>query len=41
MLDAGKLFPLRDFSNPINFNDEDNWANIIVSNLEREENIVT
>ena len=37
--DIGILFELRNFTNPVDFTDEDNWTSIIVHNLEREENI--
>ena len=41
VLDVEKLFALRDFPNPVNFNDKDKWANIIASNLKHKENIAT
>ena len=37
--DIGILFELRNFPNPVDFSDENNWTTIIVHNLEREENI--
>ena len=33
------MFELRNFPNPVDFSDENNWTTIIVHNLEREENI--
>ena len=39
MVDAGKLFALQDFQTQSIV--EDNWVNIIVGNVEREENIDT
>ena len=41
VLDAGMFFALRDFINPVDFDNEDNWSNIIVSNLKQEKNIAT
>ena len=41
VLDARKLFAFLDFPNQTNFDNEDNWANIIASNLKREEHIAT
>ena len=35
------LFLLRDFHPPVNFDDKQNMAAVIVHNLEREEDIVT
>ena len=37
--DAGALFEMRDFANPVNFNDDQNWTNILISNLQCEEDI--
>ena len=41
VLDAGRLFVLRDFPKLVNFDDKDKWVNIVVSNLERGGNIPT
>ena len=30
VLDAGKMFALRDLRNPFDFDDEDNWSNIVI-----------
>ena len=38
-LDAAKLFILRGFPSPVDFDDETNWTRILVHNLEREEDI--
>ena len=41
VLDAGKLFVLRGYPNPIDFTDANNWPSIIVNNLEKEEDIAS
>ena len=38
-VDAAKLFTLRGFPSPVDFQDETNWTRILVHNLEREEDI--
>ena len=38
-IDVGRLFSLRKFPNPVDFNDETNWTKTLVHNLEREEKI--
>ncbi len=39
VLAAAELFTLRNFRSPVSFDNKQNWVNIIVSNLEREEDI--
>ena len=39
VLAASELFTLRGFDSPVDLNDKTNWVTIIISNLEREEDI--
>ena len=41
VIDAGKLYAMRGFKNPVDFNDPDNLVKIIVDNLQAEEDIAT
>ena len=39
--DVAKLFVLREYPSPVDFEDKTNWTTIIVNNLKTEEDIAT